>query len=114
LRLPTVAPSRSTVALSQMAVTSARRCEMNSTERPRPLHSRTIANTRSARSDGSAAVISSSRSSTGSNASARARSSMRSVGSDSSETISVRSTSSCMRSSQPRTASGSASVRWKF
>ena len=54
---------------------------MKSTDRPRSRCGRITAKTRSARSDGSAAVISSSSSSCGSRASARARSIIRSIGS---------------------------------
>ena len=77
----TAPPSRRIVARSQAAITSLRRCVMKSTERPRSRDARITVNTRSARSDGSAAVISSSRSSCGSRASARARSIIRSIGS---------------------------------
>ena len=87
-------PSRSTVHMSQCARTSARRCEMNSTERLRSFHCRITSNTRSERSGGRAAVISSSSSSCGSNASARARSSMRRNGSGTSRTCSSRSSPS--------------------
>ena len=58
--VPTVRPSRRTLARSHSALTSARRWEMNSTDRPRSRHSRMTVKTFSARSDGSAAVISSS------------------------------------------------------
>ena len=87
---------------------------MKRTERPRLFHSRMTAKTFSARSDGSAAVISSSISSSGSRASARARSSMRSVGSGRSSVISVRSTVSSMRSSHSRVAAMSVRVRTRF
>ena len=84
-------PSRSTVHMSQWARTSARRWEMNSTERLRSFHRCITAKTRSDRSGGRAAVISSSTSSSGSNASALARSSMRRNGSGRSRTCSSRS-----------------------
>ncbi len=74
-------PSRSTVHMSQWARTSARRWEMKSTDRLRSFHRCITAKTRSERSGGRAAVISSSTSSCGSNASALARSSMRRNGS---------------------------------
>ena len=64
---------------------------MNSTERFRSFHRRITSNTRSDRSGGRAAVISSSSSSCGSNARARARSSMRRNGSGTSRTCSSRS-----------------------
>ena len=87
---------------------------MKSTERPRSRHSRMTAKTFSARSDGSAAVISSSISSWGSRASARARSSIRSIGSGSSLVISVRSTLSSIRSSHSRVRPMSARVSRRF
>ena len=57
---PTVTPSRNTVARSQRAATSARRWEMKITLEPRCRQLRTAEKTRSDRSAGSAAVISSS------------------------------------------------------
>ena len=98
--VPTSRPSRSTVARSQSAITSASRWVMKRTERFCSFSSRATANTRSARSDGSAAVISSSRSSFGSRASARARSSMRSIGSGRSPVWSLKSSPMPM-SSEP-------------
>ena len=73
-------PSRRTVHMSQCWRTSASRWEMNSTDRLRSFQRVMMANTRSDRSGGSAAVISSSISSCGSKASARARSSIRRKG----------------------------------
>ena len=78
---PTVSPSRRTVARSQTAAISMRRCEMKMTERPMPRWRPTTSSTRSVRSAGSAAVISSSSRTSGSIASARARSMTRSVAS---------------------------------
>ena len=107
----TAPPSRRIVARSHVWITSLSRCVMNSTERPRSRWARITANTRSARSDGRAAVISSSISSFGSRASARARSIMRSSGSGTSPTNSPKSTSSSIASSSCRTALGSVPVR---
>ena len=73
-RTPTVSPSRSTVARWQRAAISRKRWEMKTTARPASAWARTTARTRSARSAGRAAVISSRMSTSGSWASARARS----------------------------------------
>ena len=86
--VPTSPPSRRTVARSQCAITSRRRCVMNSDERPRSFCACITVKTRSARSEGSAAVISSRIRSCGSRASARARSSIRCIGSGTSSTCS--------------------------
>ena len=88
-RVPTSLPSRRIVARSQIAITSRRRCVMKSAERSRSFCRRITSKTRSARSDGSAAVISSRIRSCGSRASARARSSMRSIGSGTSSACSA-------------------------
>ncbi len=112
ISVPTSRPSRRTVARSHTAMTSASRWVMNSTERPCSFHSRMTPNTRSARSEGRAAVISSRSRSCGSRESARARSSMRSVARGRSPTSSPMSMgSSSMRSSQLRTRPTSAPVR---
>ena len=105
--VPTSRPSRSTVARSQWAITSRRRWVMKSAERPRSFWRRITSKTRSARSDGSAAVISSRIRSCGSRASARARSSIRSSGSGRSSACSAKSTSRsrsrrCRRTSADR------------
>ena len=108
-------PSRSTVHMSQCSRTSAKRWEMNSTERFRWRHWRITANTRSERSGGSAAVISSRSSSCGSKVRARARSSMRRNGSGTSRSCSPRSSSPRSISARcRRTAPTSASVRRRF
>ena len=57
---PTVSPSRRTVARSQTAAISMRRCEMKMMERSEPRWRPMTSRTRSVRSAGSAAVISSS------------------------------------------------------
>ncbi len=77
---PTVTPSRRTVVRSHSAETSAMRCEIKMTAWPRSRHRRIISNTFSAISEGSAAVISSSRRTFGSEAKARARSMRRRIG----------------------------------
>ena len=108
-------PSRRTVHMSQWVRTSARRWEMNSTERLRSFHRRITAKTRSDRSGGRAAVISSSTSSCGSNASALARSSMRRNGSGRSRTCSSRSSPSRpIAASSARTAPTSAPDKRRF
>ena len=88
---PTVLPSRSTVARSHSAATSASRCEMKMTERPSARSCRATLKTRTVRSAGRDAVISSRSSSCGSIASARARSSKLRVGRGSSRGIVCRS-----------------------
>src|SRR5262245_15906140 len=110
----TSAPSRRIVARSHAAITSARRCVMKSTERPRSRHARITAKTRSARSEGSAAVISSSTRSCGSRASARARSTILSSGSATSPARSEKSTSSSISRSRSRTAATLDRVRRRF
>ncbi len=102
--VPTSPPSRSTVARSQCAITSRRRWVMKSAERPLSFWRRITSKTRSARSAGSAAVISSRIRSCGSRASARARSIIRSSGSGtstacSSKSISRSSSRRCRRTS---------------
>ena len=76
---PTVSPSRRTVARSQTAAISISRWEMKMMERSVPRWPPTTSRTRSVRSAGRAAVISSSSSTSGSMARARARSMTRSV-----------------------------------
>ena len=85
---PTVSPSRSTVARSQTAAISMSRCEMKMTERAVARWRPTTSRTRSVRSAGRAAVISSSSRTSGSIASARARSMTRSVASGRSRAVS--------------------------
>ena len=87
---------------------------MKSAERPRSFWACMTAKTRSARSDGSAAVISSRISSCGSRASARARSSIRSNGSGTSSACSVRSISRSSSCRRRRTASTDEPVRRRF
>ncbi len=110
----TFRPSRRIVARSQVATTSASRCVMNRTERPRSRHARITVNTRSARSDGSAAVISSSTSSCGSCAIARARSIIRCIGSGTSPARSEKSTSRFNSRRCPRTDEMLDRVRRRF
>ena len=112
--VPTSRPSRSTVARSQTAITSARRWVMKRTERPLSRRARITSNTRSARSDGSAAVISSRIRSCGSWVRARARSSMRRIGSGRSPTSSRKLTPRSIAASCVRTASTEAPVRRRF
>ncbi len=101
--------------MSQCSRTSARRCEMNSTERLRSRHRRITANTRSERSGGRAAVISSRSSSWGSNVRARARSSILRKGNGTSRTCSPRSRPPRSISARCwRTESTSAPVRRRF
>ena len=108
-------PSRSTVHMSQWTRTSARRWEMNSTERLRSFHRRITAKTRSDRSGGRAAVISSRSSSWGSNASALARSIIRRNGNGRSRTCSSRSSPSrSIAASSARTAPMSAPDSRRF
>ncbi len=78
---PTVSPSRSTVARSHTAAISIIRCEMKITDWREPRRRPMTSSTRSVRSAGSAAVISSSIRTSGSIARARARSMTRSVAS---------------------------------
>ena len=87
---------------------------MKRTLRPRSRQSRMTANTRSARSDGSAAVISSRIRSCGSWARARARSSIRSIGSGRSSTSSRRSSRSPIDVRFVRTASTDVPVKRRF
>ena len=110
----TAVPSRRIVARSQVAITSFSRCVMKRTERPCSRRSDITAKTRSARSDGSAAVISSSSSSSGSRASARARSIMRSSGNGRSPVSSVKSTARSIDPSCRLTAPASVPVRRRF
>ena len=112
--VPTFTPSRRIVARSHVSITSRRRCVMKRTLRPRSRQSRMTAKTRSARSDGSAAVISSRMRSCGSCASARARSSIRSIGSGRSSTSSRRSSRIPIPSRLVRTASMDVPVRRRF
>ena len=115
LRVATSWPSRNTVARSQIARTSPRRCEMNRTERPSSRQRRITRKTRSARSDGRAAVTSSRIKRSGRRASTRASSMMRSEGRGRSPAISPRSSDPRPSSaSQPRTAPTSLPVRRRF
>ena len=112
--VPTSPPSRSTVARSQCAITSRRRWVMKSTERPLSFWRRITSKTRSARSEGSAAVISSRIRSCGSRASARARSIIRSSGSGTSPACSSKSMSRSSSRRCRRTAPTGVPVRRRF
>ena len=108
-------PSRRTVHMSQCSRTSASRWEMNSTDRLRCFQRPMMAKTRSDRSGGRAAVISSSTSSWGSKTSARARSSMRRKGRGMSRTCSSRSRPSrSISASSRRTSATSTPVSRRF
>ena len=107
---PTVSPSRSTVARSQSAEISTKRCEMKMTERPALLWRRTTSSTRSARLAGSAAVISSSSRTSGSIASARARSSTRRTASGMSRASVARGRGRGRRARAPSRRNGSTGV----
>ena len=113
---PTSTPSRSTVARSHIAVDLGQAVgDEEHRAALRRASARMIANTRSARSAGSAAVISSSSSSCGSQVRARARSSMRSVGSGTSWRGAPRSTAKSISDEPaPHRAAASVRVRRRF